>query len=162
MPNTCCVPRCKSNYGATGNVSVFRFPKDETRRRKWIKSINRDDFAVSEYSRVCIKHFADHFVLREDKMVRPDGSVLITPRKQIKLTEDAYPTIFEDQPSYMTTTLPPKRKSPTLRHLEQVKRKKNEEERKKEADRISGFEDLKNKIIENIKSFTDEFILRIF
>lgn len=163
MPYACCVPGCKSNYESKGdNVSVFRFPKDETRRTKWVQHIHRKDYVVTKNSRVCIKHFADHFILREDQIVRPDGSVLISPRSQIKLTDDAYPTIFENQPSYMTTSLPPKRKPPILRHLQQEKRKKIEEERNKEADRISGFEDLKNRVSEQTKPFEDEFILKIF
>jgi hypothetical protein len=43
---------------------------------------------------VCEKHFASDFIVREDKVTRPDGTVLSVLRKKPKLIENAYPTIF--------------------------------------------------------------------
>ena len=53
MPNTCSVPNCKGNYKTGPKVSVYKFPTDEERRRKWIENIKREDsFTVTKNSRV--------------------------------------------------------------------------------------------------------------
>jgi hypothetical protein len=62
--------------------------------------------------KVCIKHFPENFIIREDKAVKTDGTVLVVPRQRLKLPDDAYATIFLDQPSYITKILPAKRKNP--------------------------------------------------
>jgi hypothetical protein len=62
--------------------------------------------------------------------------VLVVPRQRLKLSDDAYPTIFLDQPSYMTKILPAKRKNPETRHLEMEERLRIVEERKVLEDQI--------------------------
>ena len=111
MGKKCCVPGCKSNYNNTEEyTSVFKFPKEESRRKLWIKKINRDNFSPSASAVVCIKHFSEKFINREDKVVRPDGTILTVPRKKLELTKDAFPSIFKDYPSYLTHEPEPIRK----------------------------------------------------
>jgi hypothetical protein len=112
MPLHCCVPRCRSNYDKNDHVTVFRFPMNEELKARWLRSIHRQDYIVNKNSRVCIKHFPENFIIREDKAVKTDGTVLVVPRQRLKLPDDAYATIFLDQPSYMTKILPAKRKNP--------------------------------------------------
>lgn len=100
MPRKCCVPYCRSNYRATNQyVSVFQFPKDEIRKQLWVQQINRD-FTPTRHSVVCIKHFEDRFIIRDDRRVMDDGSILFVRRKVPALTKDGYPTIFNDVPLY--------------------------------------------------------------
>lgn len=97
MPRKCCVPHCRSNYRESEYVSVFGFPKDENRKLLWVQQINRD-FTPTKHTVVCIKHFEDRFILREERRVREDGVVLCVKRRVPTLTKDGYPTIFNDQP----------------------------------------------------------------
>jgi hypothetical protein len=79
-------------------------------KAKWVRSIHRsEEFQPTASSRVCIKHFAENHIIREHRAVRDDNTVLVIPRKRIKLT------IFANQPAYMTQMLPPKRKDPRVR-----------------------------------------------
>ncbi|GBL80951.1 hypothetical protein AVEN_83047-1 [Araneus ventricosus] len=123
----CCVPGCNSNYNNTENyVSSFTFPKNEMRKKQWIKRINRVDFIPSSTavvgvrhggtgrrSVVCIKHFSSQFIIKEDRVVRDDCSELVVPRRIWKLTNDAYPLIFPNQPSYLSHEPSTSRKSPS-------------------------------------------------
>lgn len=120
MPRMCCVPGCVSNYKSqkTPPVSTFSFPKDPHRRQKWLKCIHRENFVPGNSAVVCINHFSEQFIIREHKATRDDGTVLIVPRDRPKLTDDAYPSIFENQPSYLTTVPGPKRKAPDDRRQE--------------------------------------------
>ncbi|GBL93998.1 hypothetical protein AVEN_76715-1 [Araneus ventricosus] len=112
----CCVPGCNSNFNNTDNyVSSFTFPKDATRKNQWVKSINRANFIPSSTAVVCIKHFSSQFIIKEDRIVRDDGSELVVPRKIWKLTNDAYPSIFPNQPSYLSHEPSTSRKSPSER-----------------------------------------------
>ncbi|XP_069670973.1 uncharacterized protein [Periplaneta americana] len=105
MPTKCCVPRCRSNYNTTtdGYVTVYSFPRDPDRREQWLRAIHRDNFQPGATSAVCIKHFSEEHIVREDRAVRSDGSVLILRREIPKLTDDAVPSKFPNQPSYMSS-----------------------------------------------------------
>ena len=59
-------------------------------------------------------------------MIRPNGSELIVPRKKITLTSDAFPTIFNNIPGYLTEHLPPQRKDPNERRKAIIKRDETE------------------------------------
>jgi hypothetical protein len=52
MVNKCCVPHCRGNYAGGEKVSVFRFPEDKELKKKWIRSIPRENFIPTAYSRV--------------------------------------------------------------------------------------------------------------
>ncbi|GBN57766.1 hypothetical protein AVEN_57535-1 [Araneus ventricosus] len=112
----CCVPGCNSNYNNTENyVSSFTFPRDAARKFQWVKSINRANFIPSSTAVVCIKHFSSQFNIKEDRVVRDDGSELVVPRKIWKLTNDAYPSILSNQTSYLSHEPSTSRKSPSER-----------------------------------------------
>ena len=47
------------------SVAVFQFPdehKDLDRRMRWIRFVNRKDFVVTKYTRICEKHFEKQYV----------------------------------------------------------------------------------------------------
>lgn len=121
MPTTCCVPGCKSNYNAKENISVFQFPNDEKLKEKWISAIHRVDFIPKSRTVVCIKHFAECFIIREDSVTRADGTILTVKRNHLKLTKDAFPTIFPNCPAYLSEKLPLHRKYRAKRKLEVLK-----------------------------------------
>ncbi|GBM96249.1 hypothetical protein AVEN_126711-1, partial [Araneus ventricosus] len=73
------------------------------------------NFIPSSTAVVCIKHFSSQFIVKEDRIVRDDGSELVVPRKIWKLTNDAYPSIFPNQPSYLSHEPSTSRKSPSER-----------------------------------------------
>ncbi|XP_035233286.1 THAP domain-containing protein 1-like isoform X2 [Stegodyphus dumicola] len=112
MARKCSVPECRSNYDGTNkHVSTFKFPSDPLLSEKWVKNINRKDFVIRKYSNVCIKHFEEEFIVREDKAVRDDGTLLVVPRTIPTLKKNAYPTIFQNQSSYLSKKLSTKRKT---------------------------------------------------
>ncbi|KAG0721740.1 THAP domain-containing protein 2 [Chionoecetes opilio] len=99
---------CKSNYSSV-DASGFRFPKDEQRRVQWIRAIHREDFMPTENTVVCAKHSEQRFIITEDSITRPDGTIITAKRGWPTLTKDAFPTIFVNQPKYMTKEVPPAR-----------------------------------------------------
>lgn len=127
MPRKCCVPGCKSNYDSSNEsyVNVFSFPKDEEMCKKWLRSIHRENYVLTKESVVCIKHFDDSFIIREHRALRPDGSELVMPRKVPILKSDAYPTIFKELPTYLSTLPPVQRRDPAERL--RVQDERNEE-----------------------------------
>ncbi|XP_069670981.1 zinc finger protein 99-like isoform X2 [Periplaneta americana] len=114
MPRKCCVPFCKSNchIATEGYITMFSFPKDPDRKQQWLNSIPRDNFQPSTTAAVCIKHFSEQAIVREDRAIRSDGSVLVVPRKIPKLTDDAVPSKFPNQPSSITSECNLKSKEP--------------------------------------------------
>ena len=83
----------------------------------WLSKIPRTDFVPSERAVVCINHFAEHFVVTVDSVKRPDGTILTVERAKPMLTDDAYPSIFPNCPSYLSEEPPSKRKNPLDRHV---------------------------------------------
>ncbi|KFM61871.1 THAP domain-containing protein 2, partial [Stegodyphus mimosarum] len=119
MPRKCSVPGCKSNYNPNADhITTFRFPKDEQLCKTWISKINRKDFVPGSCACVCILHFDERFITRDDKATRADGTLLTLQRKVPLLPKDAYPTIFNGQPKYLSCPLPSKRKTPEDRTRE--------------------------------------------
>ncbi|KAG8171638.1 hypothetical protein JTE90_023757 [Oedothorax gibbosus] len=72
-----------------------------------------------------------------------DGTWLCVPKSKPKLTTDAITTIFENQPSYMTTPAPSKRKTPAERLAEQSLRFEGEFRSYLDDDRIKSFDSFK-------------------
>ena len=140
MPNKCCVFGCRSNYNKQNEASSFKFPKDDAMREKWLRSINRKDFTPTTHSVVCIKHFAEQFIIREDRMTRDDGTVIVALRSRPALTTDAYPSLFPNQPSYLSKEPPPKRISPDERHERIAARSEECFENWMEQDMIESFQ----------------------
>lgn len=148
MPSRCCVPGCRSNYDSLkntcGSVSVFTFPTDPERRQRWLRAIHRDNYIVNKNSVVCANHFEERFILKEDRAVRADGSVLIVPRSKPKLSSDAFPTKFENQPKYLSSELPPKRRDPKERAAQieahELMNERRKSDRLETNDSIDNFE----------------------
>ena len=143
MPYHCCVPGCKSNYTSQGETSktIFFFPKQPERTKLWLRAIHRDNFIPTKSSVVCIDHFDEQFIIREDKFKRNDGTVLTLSRSRPNLTDDAYPTIFKNQPAYMSKSISKKRKAPEERHQEINKRQQAAAEELILLDKIKDFQD---------------------
>lgn len=152
MPRKCCVPGCDSNYVGRELKSVFRFPSDNEGRKNWVRSIHRDNFEPNKNSVVCEDHFLETDIIREDVIKKPDGSILTCTRKIPKLKDGSFPSIFKNQPSYMSRVLPKKRKTPEERHMQIETLKKQKEAKIIELERINSFCDLSN----NIESFYDK------
>ena len=112
------MPGCRGNYDGGEKVSVFAFPSDQTRRNLWLSKIPRADFQPTAQSVVCAQHFSEQFIIRTDSATRPDGSVLTVERTRPKLSEDAYPSMFPNCPSYLSEEPPKKRKRPEKRREE--------------------------------------------
>ena len=127
MPQKCCVPNCCGNYRKTKEhgeekVSVFRFPSDPELLAKWLRIIPREGLEVGDKTVVCEKHFVPEFVIRVDAATHADGSILTVPRKIPKLVAEAYPSLFPNNSSYLSSESPKKRKSPADRFAEQIAR----------------------------------------
>jgi hypothetical protein len=153
MPRKCCVPACKSNYSSESEkVTVFRFPKDENLKQKWIRCIHRHNFKPNTQSVVCIHHFDPTFVIKEEKYVQPDGSEVVIPNKRLKLTDTAIPTIFPHQPKYMSTAAAPVRQSLKIRDVQKKVFADNVAQKKIERDRISTIGDIKSKLGSKIRN----------
>jgi hypothetical protein len=146
MPKTCCIPGCKSNYNSTlkagkPQVSTFSLPKNEVLRGKWLKAIPRNNWSPTKYSVVCGLHFPESDIIREDKLLLPDGTVTKIPTKT-RLSPDAVPSIFPNLPHYLSKKVPLPRKSPDERRLDNLARNDNLNEIFEQSDLISNFEDL--------------------
>nr|CAH7765638.1 unnamed protein product [Callosobruchus chinensis] len=64
MVNKCCVPNCTGNYNSSGGkVQIFKFPKDQDLREKWLHAIRRESFQISEHSGVCHLQFLETCIL---------------------------------------------------------------------------------------------------
>lgn len=162
MPSSCCVPGCTSNYGSKPPfVSVFKFPKDESLKQQWLKAIHRAEFVPKNVSVVCIKHFDERFVIREDVIKRPDGSILSVKRDRLKLTHDAVPTRFENIPGYLSKKLPLPRKTPAERQEEHCERLEEMNRAKEEKDCIADYEDLCNNFNTKCKLSTSDTYINV-
>lgn len=93
----CSVSGCCSNLRAP-LVMTFPFPKEESRRKLWLKHILREDFEPTSSSAVCIHHFKEEFIWRERKCIAIDGSVIVVPREKPTLAPDAFPSLFIARP----------------------------------------------------------------
>ncbi|XP_068204013.1 uncharacterized protein [Palaemon carinicauda] len=149
MPRSCCVPGCKSNYSRS-DVSAFRFPRDEQRRQLWIKAIHREDFTPTPNTIVCAKHFEESFIVTEDSITRPDGTVITAKRGTPTLTKDAYPTIFHNQPKYMSQKVPPARRNPQKTKDEVLERDELKFQTWMENDTINSFDEFVKNFINRL------------
>ena len=50
----CCVPMCKGNYDLDNKAHVFKFPRSEVMKKKWLHAIPRKDYTITNYSVVSV------------------------------------------------------------------------------------------------------------
>ena len=154
MPRKCCVPMCRSNYNIAkdGYVTTFRFPSNLELKRKWIQNVHRDNWEPGKDSVVCIKHFTKESFSTGDKYYDSKGTVYIETKAN-QLLPDAYPTVFEGLPSYLTSKCN-RRKSPEERRLEAESRDKRRkiilEEKASQEDIVNSFGELKTQIRDKV------------
>jgi hypothetical protein len=154
---------CTGSYDAASDrprekLSVFHFPADVALRDKWYKSVPRNPEEYKNNKRppvVCGKHFSTEFIVREDKVTRSDGTVLSVLRKKPKLTENAYPTIFPNAPSYQSSEPPRKRKTPVDRRQEMSRRDEQRFNDWMASDRIESFDEMSDKIDDLSKRYLE-------
>ncbi|KAF2889752.1 hypothetical protein ILUMI_16421 [Ignelater luminosus] len=149
MIRRCCVPGCKSNYDSTRKensqcITTFSFPKNEDRRKKWIKGIPRKHWTSTVSSVVCCLHFNPEDVIRHDKFLQPDGTQKEISLSHPRLTENAVPCIFPNLPKYLSTGVKRKRKDPESRREDAFQRHSAAVERFLNDDLIKDFSDFKN------------------
>ena len=101
MVNKCCVPLCDGNYLKKSNngeskVSVYRLPKSEEEKLRWIKAIPRANLEDCKDPFVCERHW-------------PPNSVFIKVQGGHKRPKDP-PSVFDNIPkSCLSSVNPPKR-----------------------------------------------------
>ena len=108
MVNKCCVPGCRTNYEikkGERSVTCFTFLIEEQLKEKWLRKIPRHNLKVSKHTVVCIKHFRESDVIKNDvlpgKHRKPDTLI---SRKKFALQKDAVPCIFPNLPSYLSSS----------------------------------------------------------
>lgn len=90
MPQQCSVPGCKSGY--TETVQSFPYPKDEKKKKQWLKQIGLKK--VCKSARVCQLHFLDSYIMPAEENVTKKG----LPGKPV-LRKNAIPTKFSMGPT---------------------------------------------------------------
>nr|CAI5837483.1 unnamed protein product [Callosobruchus analis] len=76
----CCVPNCTGNYKSSDRkVHIFKSPKDKDLREKWLRSIHRENFQISDHSVVCHLHFVETDILHTKPKLKPNAIPSIFP-----------------------------------------------------------------------------------
>ena len=77
----CCIPLCKGNYDSSSErVPVYKLPKDEKEKRKWILVIPRANLVVSKYTAVCGNHWPnDAEMIKVHGKLRPKNPPSVFP-----------------------------------------------------------------------------------
>jgi hypothetical protein len=97
MPLKCCVYGCTSNYlsgkDKSGPVPVYRLPKNETEKNRWLATLPRDNTPVTKYTVVCAKHWpSDYRKMKSYGKERPASP----------------PSCFGNLPQSLVPSAPPK------------------------------------------------------
>ena len=109
MVFTCCIPGCNTGYRSNASkekISLYKFPKDENMRQKWIRAIPRKDWIPTDSHRVCAKHFhKDDFVVASaDSKINRRNSREKNSLQRKRAKPEAIPRIFAGLPSYLSTS----------------------------------------------------------
>jgi len=142
-------------------VSTFRFPKDETKRQEWLRRIPQELLSddITDDMVVCEKHFEQRFIVREFTYPQQDGSSFTCPRDVPVLDSDAVPTLFPNTPSYLSSPLPPKRKTPNERRAEMAARDDKVLEEWLDSDCITGFDDFCSSVTDKTTELQSQWIV---
>ena len=170
VPRKCSVVGCRGNYDArkgepadANKVSTFRFPKDSVKKAEWLRRIPQELLSedISDDMVVCERHFDSRFIIRNYTYHRADGSEFTCPREAPILDVDAVPTIFPNTPSYLSSPLPPKRKTPNSRRAEMAARDDKALDDWLASDAISSFDNFSDNVtVQNIGAQGDWAVLR--
>jgi hypothetical protein len=163
MPLKCCVPGCNSNYdGTEESVTVYRFP-DATREPErlllWKRKIPRENLEVTQNSRVCIKHFAERFLIRTFDFIGKNGERELRPYP--KLTDDAYPTIFPNLSAHLSSSVPSVRKNPDQRRQAREQRDSDCLKEYLDTDCISRFDILQANITAKVAEYDSNNVWQV-
>lgn len=121
MPR-CFVTGCKSGYDSQRSAEkrhFFRAPRDSSRLQVWQRAIPRLDKQLTSSCVVCDLHFEDSDLVKEF-VHNINGDVVIIPRDNWALKDDAVPRLFPNCPSYLSKPAR-KRKQPAVRRAPPVK-----------------------------------------
>ena len=155
MVCTCCVPGCKTGYKSNKNpqkISLFRFPKNESLKAKWIKIIPRENWTWTDSHRVCANHFHEEDFETEstDHRASRKANRDITELKQARLKPNAIPRIFMGLPKYLSKELPSCRSTSkctaAARYADDTIRLEQQIEQAFAEDKFDNFESFKSKI----------------
>lgn len=87
-------------------MHVFRFPKCENLRNRWIAAIPRKGFVPTEHSRICHKHFQTESILwTAEHFDEKTGRILTVNLERPRIKEGCVPSIFPGCPSYLSSQL---------------------------------------------------------
>ena len=150
MVNKCCVPKCTANYDSkkdSGFVTCFGFPAKSDLKEKWIRKIPRENLLVTKHTVVCIKHFKESDIIRNDILPGKNGGPdVVIPRKRLKLKSDAVPSIFPNLPSYLSDNkVSTVRASPSTRKRRYEDYENSRQEAWINRDTISSYKDFEKK-----------------
>lgn len=166
MPNKCAAVGCKTKYnsqeGTPSNsvCTLHRFPlKNPNLLRLWLRRLSRENYAPTNNSRLCSRHFQpsdfDTEISDKNKSRRRQfGDRTFKLRKILK--PNAVPSVFPELPSYFTSS---SSERPTERATTSARRDFLNESFEKmevdlnETDKVSTIEDIVEKMEgENIPS----------
>ena len=97
--------------GSVLKTMMHQFPYDGQMHSKWLRAINRADFTPTKNSRVCERHFRESDYTTESLDI--NGSRMKQrnnkPLLRKVLIPGAIPSVFKEQPKYMTIAKAPPR-----------------------------------------------------
>ncbi|KAJ8334017.1 hypothetical protein SKAU_G00413360 [Synaphobranchus kaupii] len=80
----CCVPQCTASAKFNSVLSFHTFPKDKELEKRWVAKIRRDNFTITNHTRVCSRHF------QSTDLIEPP-----TPAGRRRLKHGAVPVLFQ-------------------------------------------------------------------
>ena len=127
MIKKCCVYNCNGNYNDENKVKVFRLPKDEIERKRWLSAVPRDNIPDSKDTVICERHWpANYATVSIHGKLRP-----VNP-----------PTVFQGIPASLIPPTPNLPRS-SKKSLSEIRNTVPDEINAfDEQDRIDGFENL--------------------
>ena len=57
MPVSCCAVSCANRFSKDLLINFHRFPKEDERKKKWIRAVSRDKWELKDHHRICSDHF---------------------------------------------------------------------------------------------------------
>ncbi|KAH7971539.1 hypothetical protein HPB49_025581 [Dermacentor silvarum] len=126
MPR-CFVTGCTSGYDSQRSAEkrhFFRVPRDSSRLQVWQRAIPGLDKQLTSSCVVCDLHFEDRDLVKEF-VHNINGDVVIIPRDNWALKDDAVPRLFPNCPSYLSKPAR-KCKQPAVRSAPPVKVRKRQ------------------------------------